>query len=81
MQQADRESWPMLLHDCSNRTKFMRGLNLRAKEGGWFGAGDYSCEFETIPYWAFLPVLKDESFAFVEEEPLPKGYRPEDIVI
>ncbi|MBO4367512.1 MAG: radical SAM protein, partial [Clostridia bacterium] len=53
MQQADRENWPMLLHDCSNRTKFMRGLNLRAKEGGWFGAGDYSCEFDTIPYWAF----------------------------
>ena len=60
---------------------FARGLNLRAKEGGCFGASDYACEFPVIPYAAFLPVLRDASFAFLEEEPLPDGYRPGDIVL
>ena len=30
-------------------------------------------EFDTIPYAYFLPILQDEGFAFLEEEPLPKG--------
>lgn len=81
MKQAADEVWPIAVHDCSNRTKFARGLNLRAKEGGWFGASDYHCEFDRIPYEAFLPVLRDESFMFLEEEELPKGYRPGDIVL
>ncbi len=81
MKMADEEKWPMLVHDCSNHTKFARGLNLRAKEGGCFGASDYACEFPVIPYAAFLPVLRDASFAFLEEEPLPDGYRPGDIVL
>ncbi|MDO4483445.1 MAG: radical SAM protein [Clostridia bacterium] len=81
MKMADEEKWPMLVHDCSNRTKFARGLNLKAKEGGWFGANSYACEFDRIPYEAFLPVLQDESFTFIEEEPLPEGYRPGDIVL
>lgn len=81
MRQAAGEQWPLLIHDCSNRTKFARDLNLRAKEGGWFGASGYACEFDRLPFAAFLPVLGDESFAFVEEEPLPRGYRPGDIVL
>ncbi len=81
MAQADRESWPIVVHDCSNRTKFARDLNLRGKEGGWFGSSTYACEFPRLPYAAFLPVLQDPSFSFLEEEPLPAGYRPGDIVL
>ena len=79
MKLAMDESWPIAVHDCSNRTKFARDLNLRAKEGGWFGASSYGCEFESIPFAAFLPVLRDERFSFLEEEPLPEGYRPGDL--
>ena len=81
MRRADAEDWPIVLHDCCNRTKFARDLNLRAKEGGWFGSSSYQNEFGGIPYAAFLPVLRDENFRFLEEEPLPEGYRPGDIVL
>ncbi len=76
MKIADDERWPAVVHDCSNDTKFARDLNLRAKEGGWFGASSYACEFGAVPYAAFLPVLRDDSFAFLKEEELPPGYRP-----
>ena len=78
---ADKESWPLLVHDCSNRTKFARDLNLRAKEGGWFGQSSYGCEFTKLPFESFLPVLMDESFHFVSEEPMPKGFQMGDIVL
>ena len=81
MKIADDEGWDLAVHDCSNHTKFARDLNLRAKEGGWFGASNYACEFPAIPYAAFLPVLRDDSFAFLSEEELPAGYRPGDIVL
>ena len=68
MRMADEEKWPLLVHDCSNHTKFARDLNLRAKEGGWFGSSAYASEFPVVPYEAFLPVLQDESFHFMEEE-------------
>ena len=71
----------MVVHDCSNDTKFARDLNLRAKEGGWFGQSSYGCEFDRIPFAAFLPVLEDETFPFLEEEELPHGYRPGEIVL
>ena len=81
LRSAAEEGWPITVHDCSNHTKFARDLNLAAKEGGWFGRSSYGCEFERIPYEAFLPVLEDPSFSFAEEEPLPPGYRPGDIVL
>ena len=81
MKLADDERWPIVVHDCSNRTKFARDINLKAHEGGWFGANDYACEFPTPPYAAFLPTLRDDSLPFMEEEPLPPGYRPGDIVL
>ena len=80
MKIADDEGWLLAVHDCSNRTKFARDLNLRAKEGGWFGASSYASEFDRIPFAALLPTLEDEDFTFPEEEPLPEGYRPGDIV-
>lgn len=81
MRMASEEGWDIAVHDCSNHTKFARDLNLRGQEGGWFGASNYACEFPSIPHEAFLPVLRDEGFAFVEEEALPVGYRPGDIVL
>ena len=78
---AAEERWPVAVHDCSNHTKFARGLNLKAHEGGWFGQNDYACEFTEIPYEAFLPVLEDPSFRFLREEPLPAGYRAGEIVL
>jgi len=76
MKIADDENWDLAVHDCSNHTKFARDLNLRAKEGGWFGASSYGCEFSATPFEAFLPILADENFEFLEEEELPEGYRP-----
>ncbi len=81
MAQASREHWGIVVHDCSNMTKFARDLNLKAKEGGWFGASSYGAEFDRMPYEAFLPALTDDSLPFVEEAPLPEGYRVGDIVI
>ena len=81
MKIADDEGWNLAVHDCSNHTKFARDLNLRAKEGGWFGASSYASEFDRIPYAFFLPTLEDEDFLFVEEEELPEGYRPGDLVV
>ena len=79
MKMAEDENWPCAVHDCSNQTKFARDLNLRAKEGGWFGASSYGSEFSGIPFEAFLPILSDDSFEFIEEEELPEGYRPGDM--
>ena len=80
MRMAAEEGWPILVHDCSNRTKFARDLNLKAHEGGWFGASSYGCEFDRTPYAYFLPILEDEDFTFLEEEPLPEGYRPGELL-
>ncbi len=77
MRTAGEEKWDLAVHDCSNHTKFARGLNLSSKEGKWFGASNYACEFDRIPFEAFLPILNDDSFAFLSEEELPDGYKPE----
>lgn len=76
MKTADDERWDMAVHDCSNYTKFVRGLNLHTKAGMWFGSSDYSCEFSKVPYEAFLPILRDDSFKFLIEEELPTEYKP-----
>jgi uncharacterized protein len=81
MKNAAEEGWTIVVHDCSNDTKFARDLNLRAREGGWFGASAYACEFARYPFQAFLPVLGDETFVFLEEEELPPGYRPGDLAL
>ena len=79
MREAAEEHWPALVHDCCNMTKFARDINLRAREGGWFGATSYGMEFPRLPYEAFLPILNDPEFHFLKEEPLPEGYRPGDL--
>ncbi|SHJ90569.1 hypothetical protein SAMN02745248_01264 [Hathewaya proteolytica DSM 3090] len=80
MKVADDEKWDIVVHDCSNHTKFARDLNLSSKEGKWFGASNYACEFSRIPYEAFLPILRDENFKFLSEEDLPNGYRPGEMI-
>lgn len=70
MKIADEEGWNVCVHDCDNMTKFARGLNQTLKEGKWFGANNFGCEFQGIPVEAFLPVLQDDSFEFIEEEPM-----------
>ncbi len=81
MKIADEENWDLVVHDCSNYTKFARDLNLSSKEGKWFGASDYACEFDRIPYEAFLPILRDDNFKFLSEEELPRGYKPGELII
>lgn len=80
MRIAIDEQWNLIVHDCSNHTKFARDLNLAAKEGKWFGASNYASEFACLPYAAFLPILKDPSFKFLVEEELPVGYRPGEMI-
>lgn len=80
MKIADEENWDLVVHDCSNDTKFARGLNLSSKEGKWFGANNYACEFSKIPYEVFLPILRDENFEFLSEEELPEGYKPGELI-
>ncbi|MEG1254652.1 radical SAM protein [Clostridium sp.] len=77
---ADEENWDLAVHDCSNSTKFARNLNLSSKEGKWFGASNYACEFSRTPYEAFLPILRDENFKFLSEEELPYGYKPGELI-
>ena len=81
MKTAAEEEWPIVVHDCSNKTKIARDLNLAAREGGWFGRSDYGREVENIPWAVFLPTLEDETLVFAEEEELPPGYRPGEIVL
>jgi pyruvate formate-lyase activating enzyme-like uncharacterized protein len=76
MKIADKENWDLAVHDCSNHTKFARDLNLGSKEGMWFGASNYACEFSKIPFEVFIPILNDDSFKFLSEEELPDGYKP-----
>lgn len=77
MKIADEENWDLAVHDCSNYTKFARGLNLNSKAGMWFGSSNYACEFSMIPYEIFIPILNDDNFKFLSEEELPDGYKPE----
>ncbi len=76
MKTADDEKWDLAVHDCSNYTKFARGLNLNSKAGLWFGSSNYACEFSRLPYEVFLPILSDDNFKFLSEEELPEDYKP-----
>ena len=42
METATSEHWKPLIHDCSNRTKFARDLNLRAHEGAGRHAAEHT---------------------------------------
>lgn len=70
MKVASDESWDLVVHDCSNDTKFARNMHQCASQGCKFGNNAYFSEFEAIPLEYFIPILKDESFHFIEEEEL-----------
>lgn len=75
MKIADDQDWDLVVHDCSNDTKFARGLNVNNKSNMWFGASNYTCEFDRLPYDVFLAILNDDSFEFLQEEEMPEAYR------
>ena len=64
MKIATQEKWDFVIHDCSNLTKYSRELNYGKNMGLWFGAHYYGMEFEQIPYFAFLPILRDDEYPF-----------------
>lgn len=69
---ADNENWDLVVHDCSNSTKFSRDLNASKNINLPFGTSVYGSEFSKIPIELFLPVLSDDNFKFNLEEELPK---------
>lgn len=79
MKIADEENWDLVVHDCSNYTKFARELNLNNKLNMWFGASSYGREFSEIPFEVFLPILRNEDFKFLNEEDLPSELKLENI--
>lgn len=81
MKMASDEKWDICVHDCCNETKFYRDLNLSAREGKWFGASSYGSEFTNFPFDAFIPILRDENFKFLTEEPMPEGFRAGDLIL
>jgi pyruvate formate-lyase activating enzyme-like uncharacterized protein len=78
MKMASQEKWNMLVHDCSNHTKYAREMNKASKQGGAFGEHSYFSEFDRPLPYLFLPILRDESFKFLDEAPLPAHLKLEN---
>ena len=64
MKIAADEKWSVVIHDCSNNTKFARHLNASHKLGMPFGSSSYTSEFDELPLDAFLPILEDKNIIF-----------------
>lgn len=75
MKMAAEEKWDMVIHDCSNHTKYAREINKASKQGAAFGAHTYMSEFERNLPHLFLPILEDESFGFISEDELPENLK------
>lgn len=78
MKQACEENWPIVVHDCSNHTKYSRELNKNLKQGQPFGFTTYVSEFDRFLPHLFLAVLEDENFKFIEETELPENLKLEN---
>lgn len=78
MKQAVEENWPMVVHDCSNHTKYSRELNKNSKQGNGFGSTTYISEFDRFLPHLFTSILEDESFEFLSEEKLPEELKLEN---
>lgn len=74
MKMSQEENWNIVVHDCSNHTKYAREINKNSKIKLPFGSNTYRSEFDRILFHIFLPILKDEEFKFIEEEKLPKEF-------
>ena len=77
MEIAVKENWDMLIHDCSNHTKYAREIN-KMKNSGQFGSNTYISEFDRPLISAFLPILEDDNFKFLDSVPLPAKYKLEN---
>lgn len=78
MDMASKEKWPLVVHDCSNHTKYCRELNKNSKHNQDFGFHTYYSEFERVLFHLFIPFLKDEKFKFITEEDLPEDLQLEN---
>ncbi len=78
MQIAEKEGWQMVIHDCSNHTKYAREINKSSQNGGAFGSHNFMSEFERPLPHLFIPILEDEEFKFIVEEELPENYKLEN---
>lgn len=78
MKQACDEKWDIVVHDCSNHTKYSRELNKNSKEGKPFGSTTYVSEFDRFLPHIFISTLEDENFKFLEEEELPEELKLEN---
>ncbi|MGL4989156.1 MAG: radical SAM protein [Cetobacterium sp.] len=78
MKQASEEKWPLVVHDCSNHTKYSRELNKNSKQGQPFGATTYVSEFDRFLPHLFLATLEDENFNFLTENELPENLKLEN---
>ncbi|MGL6120893.1 MAG: radical SAM protein, partial [Fusobacteriaceae bacterium] len=78
MKMAEDEKWDILIHDCSNHTKFAREVNKNSRLKSAFGFNTYQSEFSRTLFHLFIPILKDENFKFLNEEELPENYKLEN---
>lgn len=78
MKMAEDEKWDIVVHDCSNHTKFSREINKNSKLKMGFGSNTYRSEFDRDLFHIFLPILKDENFKFIKEEELEKEFKLEN---
>ena len=75
MKLALEENWDMVVHDCSNHTKYAREINKASKQGAGFGSHTYISEFDRPLPHLFLPILMDENFTFLSEDELPTNLK------
>ncbi|MGL5964396.1 MAG: radical SAM protein, partial [Fusobacteriaceae bacterium] len=84
MKMSQDEDWGIVVHDCSNHTKFSREINKNSKLKMGFGANTYRSEFDRVLFHLFIPILKDENFKFLEERELESEFKlqncEEDII-
>ncbi|MGL5989996.1 radical SAM protein [Cetobacterium sp.] len=80
MKQASEEKWPLVVHDCSNHTKYSRELNKNSKQGQGFGATTYMSEFDRFLPHLFLATLEDENFEFINEEEISEELKLENCI-
>ena len=66
----------MAVHACSDRTKFARDLNLRAKEGGWFGSRPTPASFPAYPSPPFCPCCATSASPSSRKSPCPRAIAP-----
>lgn len=75
MKMAEDEKWDMVIHDCSNHTKYAREINKMSKQGAQFGENTYVSEFDRVMPHMFIPMLKSDKYPFILEDELPENLK------